>query len=247
MGHWYSLIDGSPVYTVKKSSGKGERDTTLADARKLQLVPSVTTIFQLLAKPMLEAWKEEQLFKAIFSEPAQKNDEVPDDYAHRIRHKATEITRQSAKKGTVIHDSLEKYLYSNKMGLEHTVYIQAVENCLDENFPKEKIWIKEKSFSNMAGFGGKVDLHSKNVVLDFKTKDKEDLEGTLIYPEHLMQLAAYRIGLGVQNAECYNLFISTKIPGVVKLIKHDEKDLTRATEMFYNLLNYWKLFNNFRI
>ena len=41
-GHWYSK-EGKPVHTQIKKDG-GERNTTLADAKKLGLYPSVTTI-----------------------------------------------------------------------------------------------------------------------------------------------------------------------------------------------------------
>ena len=40
--HWYTR-EGAPKYTVEAKNGN-PRNTTLADARKLNLVPSVTTI-----------------------------------------------------------------------------------------------------------------------------------------------------------------------------------------------------------
>jgi hypothetical protein len=57
--HWYRQ-DGGPQYTVKAKDGS-DRPTTLRDARKLNLVPSVTTILKIAAKPGLEAWKQEQM------------------------------------------------------------------------------------------------------------------------------------------------------------------------------------------
>ena len=57
-GHWYSK-DGSPRYTIEGKTGV--RATTLRDARKHDLVPSVTTILNLLAKPGLDNWKQEQV------------------------------------------------------------------------------------------------------------------------------------------------------------------------------------------
>ena len=53
-GHWYTQT-GIPMYTIVGKNGK-ERNTTLADAKKLNLVPSVTTVLSLLAKPGLENW-----------------------------------------------------------------------------------------------------------------------------------------------------------------------------------------------
>ena len=51
-GHWYTR-SGDPMYTIMgKSTGK-PRNTTLRDARELNLVPSVTTILNVAAKPAL--------------------------------------------------------------------------------------------------------------------------------------------------------------------------------------------------
>ena len=48
-GHYYTR-DGSPAYTT---NGRG---TTLRDARKLGLKPSVTTILQVVDKAALTSW-----------------------------------------------------------------------------------------------------------------------------------------------------------------------------------------------
>ncbi len=58
-GHWYTQ-EGKPAYTVVGSNGK-VRNTTLRDAKKLKLLPSVTTVMSVAAKPGLEAWKQQQL------------------------------------------------------------------------------------------------------------------------------------------------------------------------------------------
>ena len=49
--HWYTR-EGAPKYTVEAKNGN-LRNTTLADARKMNLVPSVTTIIGCAAKPGL--------------------------------------------------------------------------------------------------------------------------------------------------------------------------------------------------
>ena len=54
-GHWYDH-NGEPMYTIIGANGK-ERNTTLRDAKKEKLVPSVTTIIGIAAKPSLENWK----------------------------------------------------------------------------------------------------------------------------------------------------------------------------------------------
>ena len=61
-GHWYSL-EGEPMYTIIGANGK-ERNTTLRDAKSIGLVPSVTTILGMVAKPALENWKITQAIKS---------------------------------------------------------------------------------------------------------------------------------------------------------------------------------------
>jgi len=55
-----------------------------------------------------------------------------------------------------------------------------------------------------------------------------------------MQLAAYRVGLGLPEAECANVFVSRKVVGLTKIIEWTEKDLQRGWKMFLNLLQYWQ-------
>ena len=50
-GHWYDH-EGKPMYTIVGANGV-ERNTTLRDAKSLGLVPSVTTIIGMIAKPFL--------------------------------------------------------------------------------------------------------------------------------------------------------------------------------------------------
>jgi hypothetical protein len=55
-GHWYGL-DGTPRYTITGKNGK-ERNTTLRDARVMNLVPSVTTIIRcaICCPPIIPCW-----------------------------------------------------------------------------------------------------------------------------------------------------------------------------------------------
>src|SRR5438132_5206118 len=65
--HWY-FQDGQPCYTIIGKNGK-ERATRLNDARKLDLVPSVTKILNEAAKPGLESWKAKQILEAALPLP----------------------------------------------------------------------------------------------------------------------------------------------------------------------------------
>jgi len=104
------------------------------------------------------------------------------------------------------------------------------------------------------GFGGKVDLFTKpdesapvGIVLDAKTKEFGKDDKIDVYDEHLMQLAAYRVGLGMPLARCANVFASVSYPGLIRVVEHSDEDLQRGWEMFQALLRFWKLKNNFGV
>ena len=114
-GHWYGL-DGSPRYTVKAKDGS-MRPTTLRDARKNQLVPSVTTVMKVAAAPGLEVWKQEQLLLAALTLP-KRPDESEKDYITRIVADSKETGKNAAERGTRIHESIEKW-FDGETNVEH--------------------------------------------------------------------------------------------------------------------------------
>lgn len=246
MGHWYGE-QGEPVYEIKKSKGEGLRPTTIADARKLNLVPSVTTILAMIDKPALTRWKLDQLLKAVLARPF---DDVFDDieyWTKDIYSASQREGREAAEAGNKIHNSLESYYNGEGFHRGTKKFCQPVVDLLQEEFGDLE-WIAEASFKDDRGFGGKCDLHYKaknGLILDFKTKSTANFARVKAYDEHCMQLAAYREGFDIPKAKCYNVFISTKEPGQVKLHKWTEKECQRAFKMFSHILEYWKLANNF--
>ena len=104
-GHWYTK-DGEPMYTIVGANGV-ERNTTLRDARSLGLVPSVTTVIGLVAKPFLENWKIDQALKsAIYLE--KEDDESDEDFFYRCKQDSKKVGVEAAEQGTKIHDLIEK-------------------------------------------------------------------------------------------------------------------------------------------
>ena len=57
-----------------KKDGEGTRATTLADARKLGLLPSVTSIIGVLDKPALSNWKMDRAALAAVANPKQPDE-----------------------------------------------------------------------------------------------------------------------------------------------------------------------------
>lgn len=232
--HWYNR-NGEPVYTVKARDGR-DRNTHLGDARKLGLVPSVTTIIRLAAAPGLEIWKQEQMMLAALTLPRRDGEEET-AWVERVRADSKQQTRDAAERGTRIHAEVQDAV---ETGFLYSVSGDAVVRVLRE-LPNSGSWRCEESFAHPLGFGGKTDIFNDFYVIDFKTKEfyEPSVRG-FGYDEHCLQLAAYRAGLGIPDAACANLFISTVVPGLVQWQWWTPEELDRGWKMFTALLAYWK-------
>lgn len=244
-GHWYTR-DGEPAYTTVGSNNK-ERPTTLRDARKLSLVPSVTTILNVMAKPGLENWKLQQVLLAALTLPRWDH-EAEGAYIDRIIADSKEQGKAAAEVGTDIHAAIQTH-YEGKTPAAYQNYVDGCIKAISAHF-NDWEWIAERAFAHELGFGGKCDLHvpasdkHAGLVVDIKTKEFTDPDKVEGFDDHLMQLAAYRVGLGCQRARCANVFVSRNVPGLTKIIEWSEEDLERGWKMFIRLLEFWQLKNN---
>jgi hypothetical protein len=231
-----------PRYTVIGKNGK-ERNTTLRDARTESLVPSVTTILNVAAKPALTAWLMNQVLMAALTLP-KLPEESDDDYCKRVMQDSKEQGKAAANEGTDIHAAIQGY-YDGQVVRAHE---QSVQGCVDrlQGHFGNKPWIAERSFGHELGFGGKCDLFTNvgdGIVVDVKSKEFSDPDKVDAYDEHLMQLAAYRVGLGVPKARCANVFVSRSVPGLAVVKEWSAEDIDRGWLMFVHLLTFWQLKN----
>ena len=240
-GHWYDR-NGEPAYTIVGANGKA-RPTTLRDARKLNLVPSVTTIIKVAAQPGLDRWKQEQTLLAALTLP-KVDAESDSDYIARILDDSKEAARSAADAGTDIHASIEAF-YRGEVRNRHQEHVQGFVTALQEHCGQHA-WVAERSFSHESGFGGKIDLHAPGFVVDVKTKEFTDPAKVQGYDEHLMQLAAYRVGLGMPQARGINAFVSRSVPGLCVLREWTQAELDTGWKMFHALLTFWQLKNDHR-
>ena len=247
-GHWYTRT-GQPAYTIVGKNGK-ERNTTLRDARQLNLLPSVTTILNVAAKPGLERWKMQQVLLASLTLP-MRDDEPEEAYLERIMDDSREQGRAAADIGTQIHAAIQQH-YENQAGYPYADYVAGVDAKITNEFGKHS-WVSEQAFAHELGFGGKCDMFTKNaddpkvgIILDIKTKEFTETDKVDGYDEHVMQLAAYRVGLGISQARCANVFVSRNVPGLVAVKEWTEEEVQRGWMMFAKLLEFWQLKNNYR-
>jgi hypothetical protein len=239
-GHWYKK-DGSPCYTIEGKNGQ-IRPTTLRDAKKLGLVPSVTTIIRCAAAPGLENWKQDQAILAALTCPRIEG-ESEADMLSRIKKDAAEQAKKAAERGTQIHAWVQGWFEDKEEGIEAGTeehrFCMSVNATIFEAVGYQE-WVTEKSFATPR-YGGKCDLHNEKYTLDFKTTDK-DISTVKTWDEHAMQLAAYCIGMYDREpwelSQCGIVYINVNT-AESRLIWIPEDELEKGWMMFAALLDYW--------
>jgi hypothetical protein len=243
--HWYSRA-GQPAYEQITAKG-GLRATDLRDARKLGLVPSVTTVLSVVAKPQLEKWKRDQVLMAALTLP-RRDDESEADFLRRVAIDSEAQAKAAAEEGTRIHDAIEAYFKEGcPSSSPYIAHVRAVRAELSRLFPDVTDWAAEKSFACPEGYGGKVDLHSPSagIVVDFKGKDGDFTDGKkLAYDQH-WQLAAYQRGLCLPRSVCANIFVSRTHPGKVASHVWSVEQVLEGWDVFAASLALWKALKRF--
>jgi hypothetical protein len=243
-GHWYDR-QGNSVWEVPGAKGQLVKPD-IRHARKLGLLPGVTSISRCAASPGLERYKVEQGILAAYTLPPVAGESYS-DWLARVFRDSEAHGRQAADRGTAIHAAIQGHYQGEPPDEEFLPYVQLVSRVVMEKCGEQQ-WTAEKSFGCEKGYGGKSDLSCDVWLLDFKSKDAKDLDDPgkkLVYDDHAQQLAAYRRGLRIPRARCANVFVSRDEPVIVRFCEHSEEDLARGLQMFDHLLAYWQTKNRY--
>ena len=250
MGHWYSQ-DGKPMHFVGR--GPLSRPTTLRDARRLNLAPSVTEVTQaVLAAGGLERWKVTQAILSALTLPRHETD-TDEAFVERVRHDSGKQARDAAAKGDAIHKAIERAVGGSPVLGEHAETAHACMALLRAEFPDVSDWVSEHTVSHPLGFGGTVDLHSPStgIVIDFKGKDfAPDDDKRFAYSQNI-QLAAYREALTLQGrshdqARCLNIFFSRTHPGAFYTHEWEPEAIDAGWAIFQHALAIWQIQRKYR-
>ena len=245
MGHWYDK-DANPRHYEGKNGG----DTTLREARKLHLYPSVTTITSITAKDALTYWLQEQaaLSTAEYLREYSVPEEIDKNFLRARIAEARAKVEKKADIGSQIHNILETYIADPfTVAPEYRELCYAIEECIRENTGLSLYdFISEETFCNEEwGYGGTCDLHTNESiklpwVIDYKTKD-EVTEKTRGYDGQAEQLAAYSHGLGIPEARIANIFIPRELPEGKVFVKFYEHDDNHAWQRFKHQCMLWQM------
>lgn len=243
--HWY-FRNGDPCYQVPMKTKSGMKKTTLADARELDLLPSVTTILRVLDKPALNEWKTEQAVLAALTSPRLSGESV-DDFIHRIfqveRVQEAEAAAAAAK-GTGIHDAIADALQAKPFDPQYTPYVKAVFPMIEAL--GKVVWVERILIGD--GYAGRSDLLVENdvnqVLLDFKSTKKIPKQS---YDEHKIQTAFYAKTLpkpANKHLLTGNIYLSTANPGEISLSAQEDWEETyeRAAKP---LIQIWNFLNDY--
>lgn len=235
-GHWYLYPSGEPYYTVIGSTTGRPRPVTIRDARKVNAVPSVTTMLKCWRSYGLDYWNEENIFNAARQYPNH-------DFS-QVRAMAAKPREKAADRGTALHAAIEKNLLGRTFDPQYQDHITGVHRALLPYDIDLAQGASEKSFAHKLGFGGKVDYHDAGAVIDFKSKAEIKDISKLGYINHYAQLAAYREGLGISNARGLSVFVGVNDCKVV-VLEWTQADLKRGWDFFRHLLGAWKIDNKY--
>lgn len=247
-GSHYYFPDGTPCYEVPYADPrKGNRPTTLADARKLGLLPSVTTILRSLHKQALVDWLIEQACLAVLTSPRKEGEDL-DAFVDRVLHveRVQDQESEAAKdRGTIMHNALEA-AFSGK-GFEPEVWPWVEKAFVD--IGKRGRTIGTEVIVCGEGYAGKIDLIQETDhevwLWDWKTSKK--LPKGDAWPEHRLQLAGYAAAWarGDKPIRTGNVYISTVDQGSFCVCEHEDWQAVYE-QGFMPLVRVWQWLNSFR-
>jgi len=243
-GHWYHRLTGEPCHEVPRKDGNGMRKTTLADAKKMGcLLPSVTTVTNVLAAPALTVWLKRNAAIAAITTPRIDGESL-DDFLDRVMAVDSESIGDAAKKlGSDVHDAIEKAIAGQPFSFDLAPFIAPTLEAVAA-FGKvtatEKIMLAKR-------YAGRCDCICEGdttvTVIDFKTTGASKLPAKS-YPEHRLQLAAYANIIETDKPiKTANIYISTARPGEIKVCVNEDWQADMAA--FEKVVDLWAWSNSF--
>lgn len=263
MSHYYELLNDGAILTRHETSG---RPTTKRDVKKWlkegrAICPSVSTIIALLSRPGLEYWRTDvhldsayQLMldaggTSTYEDFVEIIGKDVGAFKERVRLMAGEAMSKAPDAGTRFHAAMSDFIKGN-LGQDHE-HFRLCEKAMfllcDKlkkpslaDFESEVQFCKWVGDEVGAGFGGTADLVAGNDLIDIKTKSTA-LGGSnskLVKEDHVIQLAAYAAGLGMDDPQCHNLYVSL-LDGECRLVTHKPADIIIKRQVFAVLTALW--------
>jgi hypothetical protein len=268
MSHWYTK-NGQAMHKVPGKT-VAERDTTIADARIMGLLPSVSGITKMMANPGLDRWKQDITIEAALKYATQcdcGDMDVDNKFYAEIRAESNKVAGAAADLGVKIHAAIESALrfeqWENQSVELADGKLVELKELVDPALAKlEELGINivetEKVVTcSSHGYAGQMDVSYVNGdvagILDFKSTKTKPTKKIEVRQGQSMQIAAYHYACWSSkdkphfqpNHQGINLYISTTEIGRVDVVKYDAAELAKQWEGFLACLTLWRLQNNY--
>ncbi len=253
--HWYDCKDSNP---------KASHDSTLREARKMGLYPSITTVNKSEFKnEVLERYKIEKMAEAAANNFRQPHETV-EAYANRIYEISCQDRDKAALFGKDLHDAIEHY---PQMPLNQDIvpwlmrFAEWYDSSVEHPLHREKIMVDHD-----IGLAGRCDFvglgrgkfAGQTILPDWKTQNvkkdpKTGKKKPVFYPDWGRQLSFYAVCFGKETGTfpkaiptCISVIIDSNEPETpfVKVYEKDEimshyEDVLIAGYRFFKSRNYW--------
>ena len=256
---------------MHKVPGKtvAERDTTIADARTMGLLPSVSGITKMWNNPGLDRWKQDITIESALKFAIQSAyGEMDEDKLYaEIRAESNKVAGAAADLGVKIHAAIEAALRfeqweNQSVELADGKLVELKELVRPALDKLEELGIKivetEKVVTSLShGYAGQMDVSYVDGdvagVLDFKSTKTKPTKKIDVRQGQSMQIAAYHHACWSSkdkphfqpNHQGINLYISTTEIGRIDVVKYDAAELAKQWEGFLACLTLWRLQNNY--
>lgn len=245
--HLYTA-NGEAMHTIIGKNGK-RRKTTLADARKLNLFFSVTSILKLIHNPFLESWKINTAILAARTLP-KKDNESEEEFVTRVIEDYGSTSRLAMEFGSSIHNDIER-INLGKAALNAKIaeyiekYIEWKEERIGKVLAAEQVVVNHDH-----GYAGTLDLHAVHkvhgpVVIDFKTQAIRQGREPNFYENFPLQLAAYRECLP-DKPRCLSVVINSTSPELPHEKLWNEEAIENSWLQFFHANRLFQLKKNYK-
>lgn len=241
------------MHWVPKKDGSGNRPTTLSDARKLGLLPSVTTILKVLAKPALQDWITRQAVMAVVTAPDMPGEAIDAKISRILESEQQQHAeaQAAADLGTKLHAALDNFFQGNEIPEDLRPWLMP---AVAEIVRYGKVISTELPLVG-EGFAGTTDLlldaPECEWLFDFKSTKKLPTKGA--WTEHVLQLSAYAAARTRMSEAASptskpirtaNIYISTVDQGLFVVCEHDPWQ-DAYLNGFVPLMQHWQWTNRY--
>jgi len=240
MGHFYHPKTGELI------------DGNLRDARRVNGLPSPTTVLGILSSPGLLHYFKRQIFEATATTTRDPN-WTDDEYYAAVTKYADEHGQAARDKGGDFHSLVQRFHMKPVLG-QHC-------HSGDPLFPQFSAYVdwyltngRRSLMVEQAvigqGYAGRVDhvaemMDGKVLCLDCKTQDTTKKKGKFTYYDQWpIQLGAYAGACKIPIDGLMSVAVSSNLPAVVET-KLWERPVDYYHDIFLGLLKFWKHSNEY--